>query len=78
VYAGVNSVGLRRRGFSNERINQILDIYRILFIKGYNTTNALKKIETEISPSEDRDEIVNFVRESVRGILKGFNSKNDD
>ena len=64
MFAGVNSVGLRRRGFSNEKINHILDIYRVLFVKGYNTSNALKKIETEIQPSEERDEIVNFVRVS--------------
>lgn len=78
MFAGVNSVGLRRRGFSNEKINHILDIYRTLFVKGYNTSNALKRIETEIEPSEERDEIVNFVRDSVRGIIKGYNSKNED
>jgi UDP-N-acetylglucosamine acyltransferase len=78
VYAGINSVGLRRRGFSNERINQISEIYRLLFIKGYNTTNALKIIETQVAPSEDRDDIINFVKDSVRGILKGFNSKNEN
>jgi UDP-N-acetylglucosamine acyltransferase len=77
-YAGVNSIGLRRRGFSTETVNHILDIYRILFVRGFNTTNALKIIEAEISASAEKDEIVAFVRDSVRGIMKGFSSANND
>lgn len=76
-YVGVNSVGLRRRGYSTDQINRILDIYRTLFIRGYNTSNALKKIEAEIEDSPEKDTITTFVRESVRGIMKGYNSKND-
>ena len=75
-YIGVNSVGLRRRGFSSDEINHILDIYRILFVRGYNTTNAMKIIEAEIHDSPHKDEITTFVRESVRGIMKGFTSDN--
>lgn len=75
-YIGVNSVGLRRRGYSSEQINQILDIYRILFVRGYNVTNALKIIEAEVADSPEKDEITTFVRESVRGIMKGFSSQN--
>ncbi len=71
-YAGVNSVGLRRRGFNNKQINHILDIYRILFVRGYNTTRALNLIEAEIHASPERDLILTFVRNSVRGIMKGF------
>ncbi|MBP6515465.1 MAG: acyl-ACP--UDP-N-acetylglucosamine O-acyltransferase [Chitinophagales bacterium] len=78
AYAGVNSIGLRRKGFSNEQINAIHDIYRILYLKGLNTSNALKLIETEIPSSPEKDEIVPFIRESVRGIMKGFNSKYED
>lgn len=78
VFAGINSVGLRRRGYSSEKINEIMNIYRILFIRGYNTSNALKIIETEIAPSEERDEIITFVRDSVRGVLKGLNGRNDN
>jgi len=74
-YEGVNSVGLRRRGFSNEQINAIQDIYRILFVKGYNTATAIKLIETEIAASRERDEILQFVRESDRGIMKGYITK---
>ncbi len=73
-YIGVNSVGLRRRGFDSKTINLILEIYRILFIRGYNTSNALKLIETEIEDSPVKDEITQFIRNSVRGIMKGFDS----
>jgi UDP-N-acetylglucosamine acyltransferase len=78
TYAGVNSIGLRRRGFKTEQINQILDVYRILYIRGYNTSSALKLIDSDIPDSPEKDEIVNFVRESVRGIMKGFKSSSED
>jgi UDP-N-acetylglucosamine acyltransferase len=71
-YAGVNSVGLRRRGFSSEQINNIQDIYRILFVKGYNTSQAIQVIETTISATPERDLILEFVRNADRGIMKGF------
>ncbi len=71
-YVGINSVGLRRRGFSSEKINHIQEIYRLLFVKHNNTSKALDIIEAEIEPTEERDEIVNFVRNSNRGIMKGF------
>ncbi|ALI98241.1 acyl-ACP--UDP-N-acetylglucosamine O-acyltransferase [Rufibacter tibetensis] len=71
-YAGVNSIGLRRRGFSNEQITDIQQIYRILFMSGLNTASAVEKIEIDLAPSSERDEIVNFVRNSGRGIIKGY------
>jgi len=71
-YVGVNSVGLKRKGYSNEKINHILDIYRILFVRGYNVSKALGIIETEIPLSDERDEIVSFVRDTSRGIMKGY------
>ncbi len=71
-YVGVNSIGLRRRGFSQEKINHIQDIYRILYLSGLNYSNALKKIEKEIPPSKERDMIIEFVRSSERGIMKGY------
>lgn len=75
-YIGVNSVGLRRRGFESHQINIILEIYRILFVRGYNVSNALKIIEAEIEDSPEKDEITTFVRESVRGVMKGFVTEN--
>ncbi|MEO6230760.1 MAG: acyl-ACP--UDP-N-acetylglucosamine O-acyltransferase [Ferruginibacter sp.] len=71
-YAGVNSVGLKRRGFSLESINQILDIYRIIYNKSMNTSQALNFIEEELPASDARDEIITFIRESGRGIIKRF------
>lgn len=77
-YAGVNSVGLRRRGFSIDKINHILDIYRNLFNKGLNTSQALNFIEEELPATDERDEIVTFIRESERGIIKRFNKGSND
>jgi len=71
VYAGINSIGLRRRGFTNEKINEIQEIFRILYLSGTNTSAALDRIELELPPSKERDEVTNFVRNSERGIMKG-------
>ena len=71
-YVGINSVGLRRRGYSSAKINEIQDIYRTLFIKHNNLTKALGIIEAEFTPTEIRDEILDFVRNSNRGVMKGF------
>ncbi|MBK7290465.1 MAG: acyl-ACP--UDP-N-acetylglucosamine O-acyltransferase [Chitinophagaceae bacterium] len=77
-YAGVNSIGLKRRGFSIERINHILDIYRVLYNKGLNTSQAVEYIEEEMPATDERDEIVTFIRESGRGIIKRFTKGNND
>jgi UDP-N-acetylglucosamine acyltransferase len=71
-YAGINSVGLRRRGFTSEKINEIQEIYRVLFVKNNNVTKALDIIEADFSPTEERDEIINFIRNSNKGVMKGF------
>lgn len=71
-YVGINSVGLRRRGYSDEKINEIQDIYRTLFVKNNNVTKALDIIETDFKPTEERDEILNFIQNSQRGVMRGF------
>ena len=71
-YVGINSIGLRRRGFSTEKIREIQDIYRILYQKNYNTTQAVEKIEAEMEATTERDEIILFIRNSQRGIMKGY------
>ena len=76
-YTGINSTGLRRRGFNNERINQIQEIYRYIYMRGFNNADALTKVELELPPSDERDEIVNFIRSSERGIMKGPSSGAD-
>jgi len=71
-YVGINSVGLRRRGFTSDQINEIQDIYRTIFLKKFNVSKALDIIETEREPTEIRDEILDFIRNSNRGVMKGF------
>lgn len=71
-YVGINSVGLRRRGFSENEIRQIEDIYRILYVKGYSISNALQIIEKEIHDSPIKKGIVDFINNSSNGIMKGY------
>jgi UDP-N-acetylglucosamine acyltransferase len=71
-YCGINSIGLRRRNFSNDTIQEVQDIYRVLFMKGLNYTDAVEYIETEMAASKERDEILMFVKSSKRGIMKGY------
>ena len=75
-YVGINSVGLRRRGFTSEKITEIQNIYRILYQKKYNNTQAADIIEAEMVASPERDEILQFVKNSKRGIMKGYFQKN--
>lgn len=70
-YMGLNVVGLTRRGFEKERINEIHNIYRALYQNGMNTSVALAYIEREFKPSPDRENILEFVRKSERGIIRG-------
>lgn len=71
-YVGINSVGLRRRGFTTEKIREIQDIYRILYQKNFNTSQALSIIEADMEATTERDEIIMFIRNSSRGIMKGY------
>lgn len=71
VYCGINIVGLRRRGFTNQQVYLIQDIYRTLYTRGLNNTEALKCIETEYEPGIERDFILNFIKTSARGIVRG-------
>ncbi|APA65829.1 MAG: acyl-ACP--UDP-N-acetylglucosamine O-acyltransferase [Maribacter dokdonensis] len=75
-YVGINSVGLRRRGFISEKIREIQNIYRILYQKNYNNTQAVQIIEAEMEATPERDEILQFIRDSQRGIMKGYFSNN--
>ena len=70
-YAGTNSVGLCRRGFSEESINLVQQLYRTLFLDGLNTHDALTQIEQELPASSEREIAVGFVRAATRGIIKG-------
>ncbi|AEW21265.1 acyl-[acyl-carrier-protein]-UDP-N-acetylglucosamineO-acyltransferase [Tannerella forsythia KS16] len=71
AYCGINIVGLRRRGFTNQQVFLIQDIYRTLYTRGLNNTDALLAIETEYEASKERDLILNFIKSSKRGIVRG-------
>lgn len=71
-FIGVNTVGLARRGFSKELIKNIEDIYRIIFVRGHNISNALEIVEAEIPETAERKQIVDFIREQKDGIVKGI------
>lgn len=71
LYCGINIVGLRRRGFTNDQVFLIQDIYRTLYTRGLNNSQAIKAIETEYQPCHERDLILNFIKSSERGIVRG-------
>ncbi len=74
-YAGINSIGLRRRGFTTEVINQIQDVYRHIYLRNMNVTQAIDYIEAEVPATAERDEIVTFIQNSSRGIMRGPNRR---
>ena len=69
VFAGINIVGLRRRGFESDVIRNIKDIYDVLYFQGYNFSDAVSRIEEGFPPSEEKETILEFIRNSKRGIL---------
>ena len=71
AYLGINTVGLTRRGFSKERIDEIHNIYRAIYQNGMNNSQALAFVEKEFKPSDDRDYIISFFRSSERGVIRG-------
>ena len=71
AYCGINSVGLRRRNFTHEQIDAIQDVYRLIFSPMYNVSQAVEHVMAELPESTERDIIVNFIKSSPRGILRG-------
>ncbi|MGE4586309.1 MAG: acyl-ACP--UDP-N-acetylglucosamine O-acyltransferase [Mangrovibacterium sp.] len=71
-YVGINSIGLRRRNYNNDKIREIQDIYRYIYQKGLNTSQAVEIIEAEMPATPERDEILLFVKDSKRGIIRGY------
>lgn len=69
-YVGLNTVGLHRNGFKPEEIREISEIYRLLYLTDLNVTNAVRLILQEIPQSAIRDEIVDFVTNSGRGVIR--------
>ena len=75
AYFGLNLVGLRRRGFSNETINAIHDVYRIIYQSGLNNSQALAQVMETQPESAERNYIVDFIKNSTRGIIPSCISK---
>ena len=75
AYVGVNSLGLRRRGFTGTQIANIQEIYRVLFLKGYNLTNAVEIITNDFEPTPEKEIIIDFLKIAKRGIIKGIHKK---
>lgn len=71
-YAGINSVGLRRCGFDSDVIREIQEIYRYLYLSNLNISDAVDRIEAELPATRERDEILQFVRNSKRGVIRGY------
>lgn len=71
-FTGINSVGLRRRGFSSETIRDIQQVYRYIYMSGMNVSEAVERIEAELPATSERDEILQFIRNSKRGIIRGY------
>ncbi|MBA4408802.1 MAG: acyl-ACP--UDP-N-acetylglucosamine O-acyltransferase [Bacteroidota bacterium] len=71
-YVGINSIGLRRRNYSNEKIREIQEIYRYIYQKGLNISQAVEIIEAEMPASTERDEVLLFIKDSKRGIIRGY------
>ncbi|MCR5051022.1 MAG: acyl-ACP--UDP-N-acetylglucosamine O-acyltransferase [Paludibacteraceae bacterium] len=71
AFCGINSVGLNRRGFTPEQIHTIQEVYRLIYNSGMNTSQALIQVEATVPASPERDMILNFVKSSPRGIIKG-------
>jgi len=72
AYVGINSIGLRRRDFNNEKIREVQEIYRYIYQKGLNISQAVEIIEAEMPASTERDEVLLFIKDSKRGIIRGY------
>ncbi len=72
AYVGINSIGLRRRNFTNEKIREVQEIYRYIYQKGLNISQAVEIIEAEMPASPERDEVLLFIKDSKRGIIRGY------
>ena len=71
-FAGVNSVGLRRRGYSDTDIREIEDVYRILYVQNNNVSKGVEAIKATIADSKIRKQILDFITNSEKGVIKGM------
>jgi UDP-N-acetylglucosamine acyltransferase len=72
AFAGVNSVGLRRRGYTDDQVREIEDVYRILYVQNSNVSKGIKQIEEQLPATPLRDEIIDFIKTSEIGVIRGM------
>ena len=77
VYSGINSTGLRRRGYTDEQINTIQDIYRVLFLSKMNVSQAVAHLKENFAQSAELDEVLGFLAQADRGIIRAARRKDD-
>ena len=70
AFAGTNTIGLRRRGYTKQQIEAIHEVYRTIYNSGLNNSDAIASIEQELPQSKERDIIINFIKSSNRGIIR--------
>ncbi|MBL0333227.1 MAG: acyl-ACP--UDP-N-acetylglucosamine O-acyltransferase [Chlorobiota bacterium] len=68
-FSGINIVGLRRRGFSDESIELISEAYRTIYRSGLNISDGVNKVEKAFQQTDEIKEIINFIRNSQRGVI---------
>lgn len=71
-YTGVNVIGLRRRGYSADKIAEIEEIYRLIYNSGRNITEAVEYVAETMPQTEERDLILDFIRKADRGIIRCY------
>lgn len=71
-YAGVNSLGLQRRGFSRESINNITDIYRYIFLKGLSISHAVEMVKEQYGNTPEGKQVLSFIGSATTGLMKGY------
>lgn len=75
TFAGINSIGLRRRSYTNDQIADIQNVYKVIYDSGKNVSQALEFIQAELPATAERDVILQFIKNSPRGIIKGYFEK---
>jgi len=71
-FYGPNSIGMMRNGISRESINKVKEIFNIIFKRDLNTSQAIEKLETDYSDSDEAKIMINFINNTKRGIFKNF------
>jgi UDP-N-acetylglucosamine acyltransferase len=72
-YIGVNRIGLERRGFSQDSIQDIEELYRLIFVHGKNISHGLEQAEAQVKDGPEKQMILDFIRSSEGGVIRGLN-----